>query len=55
MQGDETDGPTDMTGFEKLTLWPLIIGMFVIGIYPTVILKFFNGSANELLKLITGS
>ncbi len=55
VQGDETDGPTDMTGFEKLTLWPLIIGMFVIGIYPTVILKFFNGSANELLKLITGS
>jgi NADH-quinone oxidoreductase subunit M len=55
VQGDETDGPTDMTGFEKLTLWPLIIGMFVIGIYPTLILKFFNGSANELLKLITGS
>ena len=34
--GEHADGPTDMVAFEKLTLWPLIIGMFVLGIYPDV-------------------
>ncbi len=52
VEGKEAEGPTDMAFFEKLTLWPLIIGMFVIGIYPTLILNYFNGSATELLKFI---
>jgi NADH-quinone oxidoreductase subunit M len=52
--GRDTDGPTDMVGFEKLTLWPLVIGMFVLGVYPTLILNYFNGSAVELLQFIQG-
>jgi hypothetical protein len=52
VDGAETDGPTDMVAFEKLTLWPLVIGMFVIGIYPTVVLHYFNGSSLELLAFI---
>jgi NADH-quinone oxidoreductase subunit M len=54
VEGVETDGPTDMAAFEKLTLWPLIIGMFVIGIYPTVVLNYFNGSSLELLAFVQG-
>jgi NADH-quinone oxidoreductase subunit M len=54
VDGRASDGPTDMVGFEKLTLWPLIIGMFVLGIYPTLILNYFNGSAVELLQFIQG-
>jgi NADH-quinone oxidoreductase subunit M len=54
VQGEHADGPTDMAGFEKLTLWPLIIGMFVLGIYPTLILNYFNSSALRLLDSIRG-
>ena len=54
VDGRASDGPTDMVGFEKLTLWPLIIGMFILGIYPTLILNYFNGSAVELLQFIQG-
>jgi NADH-quinone oxidoreductase subunit M len=54
VQGEETDGPTDMVPFEKLTLWPLIIGMFVLGIYPTLLLDYFNLSALELIKGVFG-
>ena len=54
VQGAEVEGPTDMVGFEKLTLWPLIIGMFVLGVYPTLILNYFNGAAVELLEFIQG-
>lgn len=52
--GAESDGPTDMVGFEKLTLWPLVIFMLVIGIYPTLVLNFFNQSAVQLLAFIQG-
>ena len=50
--GEEADGPTDMALFEKITLWPLVIGMFVLGIYPTFILNYFNGSAVSILAYI---
>jgi NADH-quinone oxidoreductase subunit M len=54
VEGGEADGPTDMVAFEKLTLWPLIIGMFIIGIYPTFVLNFFNGFSVKLLETIQG-
>jgi NADH-quinone oxidoreductase subunit M len=54
VQGEETDGPTDMVAFEKVTLWPLIAGMFILGIYPPLILDYFNLSALELLQQING-
>jgi NADH-quinone oxidoreductase subunit M len=52
VDGREADGPTDVVAFEKLTLWPLVIGMIIIGIYPTVVLNYFNGSSVELLQFI---
>jgi NADH-quinone oxidoreductase subunit M len=52
--GEHADGPTDMAAFEKLTLWPLIIGMFILGIYPTLILNYFNGAAVQLIEFIHG-
>lgn len=52
VEGEHAEGPTDMAVFEKITLWPLIIGMFVLGVYPTLILNYFNGSAVELLNFI---
>ncbi len=52
--GTNAEGPTDMVGFEKLTLWPLVIGMFVLGVYPTLILNYFNGASQQLLAFIQG-
>ena len=54
VDGQHADGPTDMVGFEKLTLWPLIAGMFILGVYPTVILDYFNASAVKLLAFVHG-
>lgn len=54
VQGADADGPTDMVAFEKLTLWPLIIGMFVLGIYPSLVLDYFNGAALQLIDFIHG-
>ena len=51
-EGKAADGPTDMAFFEKLTLWPLLIGMLVIGIYPTWLISFFNTSSVELIDFI---
>jgi len=50
--GEHADGPTDMTGFEKLTLWPLVILIFVLGVYPTPLLNFLNGAAVQVLNFV---
>lgn len=50
--GQHADGPTDMAGFEKVTLWPLVAGMFLLGIYPTPLVDYFNKSAEELLAFV---
>ena len=50
--GAHADGPTDMTGFEKLTLWPLVILVFVLGVYPTPLLNFLNGAAVQVLNFV---
>ena len=52
MDGKEADGPTEMVAFEKVVLWPLIAIMFILGIYPTFILNYFNGNAIALLEQI---
>ena len=31
-----------------------VIGMFIIGVYPTIVLNYFNGSSVELLQFIQG-
>lgn len=40
---------TDMTGWEKVTLWPLILAMLLVGIYPTPVLSTFNAALMGLL------
>lgn len=50
--GEDADGPTDMVGFEKVTLWPLIIFMFILGIYPTLVLNYFNSFAQSLVEFV---
>lgn len=54
VDGVDSDGPTDMAVFEKVTLWPLILAMVAIGIYPTLVLVYFNGFATNLLQYIQG-
>ncbi|MEZ4633848.1 MAG: hypothetical protein R2856_02520 [Caldilineaceae bacterium] len=36
-----------------MTLWPLVIGMFIIGVYPTALLLYFNTSAQELVNFVS--
>ncbi|MBW7884043.1 MAG: NADH-quinone oxidoreductase subunit M [Caldilineaceae bacterium] len=50
--GGHADGPTDMVGFEKLTLWPLVILVFIIGVYPTPLLNYLNGAAIQVLNFV---
>ena len=50
--GEHADGPTDMVGFEKLTLWPLVILIFVLGVYPTPLLNYLNSAALEILNFV---
>ncbi len=52
VNGEPADGPTDMVAFEKITMWPLIAAMFIIGIYPTPLVDYFNRSARELLAFV---
>ena len=33
-------------------MWPLIAAMFLIGIYPTPLVSYFNQSARELLAFV---
>ncbi|MCO6452176.1 MAG: NADH-quinone oxidoreductase subunit M [Caldilineales bacterium] len=50
--GEHADGPTDMVGFEKLTLWPLVFLMFLFGIFPTLVLTYFNAFSVETLRAL---
>jgi len=40
----------DMEWWEKLTMWPLMIGMVLFGFYPTPLLSMFNGAVTALLQ-----
>jgi NADH-quinone oxidoreductase subunit M len=39
----------DMTGWEKVTLWPLVLVMVLVGFYPTPVLDTFNAALTVLL------
>lgn len=54
VDGKDAPGPTDMAGFEKLTLWPLVIFIFVLGVYPTPLLNYLNSAAVYLLEFVQG-
>lgn len=40
----------DMEWWEKVTMWPLVIGMVVFGFYPTPLLETFNAAITVLLR-----
>jgi NADH-quinone oxidoreductase subunit M len=42
----------DMLWWEKVTMWPLIVIMVVIGLYPTPLMAMFNAAMVVLLQLI---
>ncbi len=42
----------DMEGYEKATLWPLLLIMFFLGLYPTPLVNFFNRAAVEILTKV---
>jgi len=52
--GAEGHEPTDVAFFEKVTLWPLVFFMVLIGIFPAVLLNFFNGAFVTLLTGLAG-
>ena len=43
---------SDMTWWEKVTLWPLVIIMVSLGLYPTPILSYLNAAAVTLLDTL---
>jgi NADH-quinone oxidoreductase subunit M len=42
----------DMVWWEKITLWPLVIFMVVLGFYPTPLLSMFDASVVALLRAL---
>ncbi len=48
--GQDKHHPTDMLGFEKVTMWPLVFFMVFLGIFPTPLLAFFNKAAQEIIQ-----
>lgn len=39
---------TDLAAFEKVTMWPLIILMVLVGLYPSVVVNLLNGFSTAL-------
>lgn len=50
--GEHADGPTDMARFEKVTLWPLVAMMIILGVFPTLVLGYFNLFSVNLLNTV---
>jgi NADH-quinone oxidoreductase subunit M len=40
----------DMTWWEKMTMWPLVLVMVAFGFYPAPILELLNAAATTLLN-----
>ncbi len=40
----------DMEWWEKVTMWPLVVGMVFFGLYPTPLLDMFNTAVTAMLK-----
>jgi len=41
-----------MIGFEKLTMWPLVILIIILGVYPTPLVRFFNQAAETIINAL---
>jgi NADH-quinone oxidoreductase subunit M len=53
--GQERHEPTDMLGFEKVTMWPLVVFMVVLGVFPVPILAFFNNWSTEIIETLNAA
>jgi NADH:ubiquinone oxidoreductase subunit 4 (subunit M) len=47
-------GLGDLHRYEVIALVPLVILMFLIGIYPSIILNTINAASVAILKIIAG-
>ncbi len=43
---------SDVMAYEKVTMWPLILIMVFIGLYPTPVLNFLNQASLNILSMI---
>jgi NADH-quinone oxidoreductase subunit M len=41
---------TDLETFEKVTMWPLVILMVVIGLYPSLIVRLLNAVSTTIIN-----
>ena len=41
---------TDMATFEKVTMWPLVILMVLVGLYPSVVVRLLNAVSTALFN-----
>ncbi len=41
---------SDMTWWEKVTMWPLVMVMVLVGVFPSVIVTLLNGATTALLE-----
>jgi NADH-quinone oxidoreductase subunit M len=41
---------TDLATFEKITMWPLVILMVLVGFYPSLIVRLLNGVSTALVN-----
>jgi len=44
---------SDMTWWEKVTMWPLVIVMVLVGVFPSVIVALLNGATSALLLAVS--
>ncbi len=49
---DKWDALTDITWWEKVTMWPLLIIMIALGLYPALLLDMFNAAITTLLQAL---
>lgn len=50
----KTSGFADLTGLEKAVLYPVVVLIVVIGIYPAPLLALSESAVNNLLVLFSG-
>lgn len=49
---DKWEQLRDMTGWEKVTVWPLILLIVALGLYPAPLLDMFNAALTALLNTL---
>jgi len=50
--GQEKHEPGDMVSFEKLVMWPLVILIIILGVFPTPLVDFFNQAAETIINAL---